>query len=151
VFPVSAEQQGGLNIAQLAAILAELGFPGTVAIGFIPHGYTARDVFPALMDSGFHLLISAWFTSEITPDGAADGLQDPDFAGLPIYTSHVVLPFAHSEECLDVITGWDFQPTYKIKYDTLPALSWTRDTLEQPRGIQREFVTVLPINIKTKE
>lgn len=46
----------GVTTAEAMAILCELNVPGLVAVGCIPHGLTAKDVFPPLMEAGWHLL-----------------------------------------------------------------------------------------------
>jgi hypothetical protein len=124
------------------ALLCELNVPGLVALACIPHGLTAKDVLPLLMDAGWQLLIAIAFVTEISEKGALS-LGDPVLAGIETWMVHSLVPYGYDDDGLDVIVGWHDLPVTKIKWNTMPALCWTND---QQMGISREFVMVLPHN-----
>ena len=139
---ISPDPYVGLGPVQQMTMLTEMGFPGAVAIGFIPHGQTARDTFPRLMRQGWHLLISYCFLAEITKQGAVSAVGDSDFEGLTMFAGHALVPFDVDDDGLLVIVGWPSMPVSKVPWITMPALSW--NATGQPLGIARDFVMVQP-------
>jgi hypothetical protein len=57
---------GGVTTPEALALLCELNLPATIAISFIPHGLTAKDVLPPLLDDGWFLLLGVAFVGEVT-------------------------------------------------------------------------------------
>jgi hypothetical protein len=130
----------GIGPVQIMTMLTEMAFPGIVALAIVPHGSTARDVFPALMASGWRLLISYTFTAQITREGALSVVGDADFAGMTMFAGHALVPFESDDEGLFVIVGWPSTPVEKVSWKTMPSMAWNLDG--QPCGIAREFVMV---------
>lgn len=134
----------GIGTLEQMAVLMELGFPSMVALGIIPRGLTARDVFPPLLDVGISLLVGIQYKSMITPEGAVI-LGDADFADMPVIGTHVVVPFEHSSEGFNAIWGWE-----NIKTDWLPWKTMPMDAPGQRFGLFREFVLTWPIEFNER-
>ena len=132
----------GVTTPEALAILCELNVPGLCAIGFIPHGLTARDVIPPLLEAGWQLLLGIAWVTELKQEGA-DLMGEPTLAGMKTWVAHSVIPYGYDEDGLDVIVGWHGMPVHKIKWSTMPSLDWKK-LQNQQYGISREFVMVMP-------
>ncbi|HKQ03826.1 MAG TPA: hypothetical protein VJ464_01745 [Blastocatellia bacterium] len=133
---------GGLSVFGQMMLLSELNFPGLVGLGVIPHGQTARDTLPPLLDAGARLLLGIQFTSEVNPDWAARQ-GDPQLAGVPFESSHVLVGYGWSDEGVKAIVGWSYQRIACMRWKAVPFYHWGRLPLPGV-ALHREFVMVWP-------
>lgn len=149
----------GLNIGAALALLGEFEFPRVLALGFLPKGKTARDVFPALLSQGYGVLFAYRWELEgrgIAHAGVVTSCSDEWLEFMdsnPAYFTGRLLPLVDDGTAFPAD---EVEASLALPHGSLSLLGWetlSDDTLPlvpgRPAGgvvgIERVFIVALPV------